>query len=66
MTKILPKQTFLWEHLKHLPKEELCFICSKHLNQGFPGTMPTDHEGKTICFECMMSQRTLLIDCQKI
>ncbi len=56
------KHTFLWEHLKLLPKDELCFICSKHLDQGFPGTMPTEHEGKTICFECMMSQRTLLLD----
>ncbi len=56
------KQTFLWDHLKDLPKDELCLICSKHLDQGFPGTMSTEHEGHTICFECMMSSRTLLID----
>lgn len=56
------KHTFLWDHLKDLPKDQLCFICSKHLDQGFPGTMSTEHEGHTICFECMMSSRILLID----
>ncbi len=60
------RNTCLWDDFDKLPKERLCFICYKELNQGFPGSMTADYKGHKICFECMMSSRTLLIDYKKV
>jgi len=60
------KLSFIWDYNKTLPLEKLCSICSKELNQGTPGTFATTHGKYTICFECSMSSRTLLIDYNKI
>ena len=55
-----------WEFTKHKDPNELCFICFKEMTDRFPGSFKVAYASKTICNECFMSKRTLLIDYDKL
>jgi restriction endonuclease len=58
------KYSFEWSAYKNLPSKSLCFLCHKKLSN-FPSSFAIEHGKHTVCNECSMSQRTLLIDYKK-
>lgn len=54
--------SILEDGFKILPADN-CYICRKVFNNYSLGSMPHTYKRRKICIECLMSSRTLLIDC---
>jgi hypothetical protein len=46
----------------HISADSICFICKHEFCEFPPTRSKTEYENKYVCSECLMSQRTLLLD----